>query len=103
MLCIMFVVNSSKADTQNWCGVYFQENNRSYLNIVRGDVAIGSSQCNHEDYEDGRGLVRVMLDFNRGRSTHAKWRKFAGHLIEVRGKYKNGTIDGVRLVRDLGS
>ncbi len=106
VVCYMlFEISYAKADTLNWCGVYFQENNRSYLKIVRDDVGIGSSRCSLNGYSEDVeevGSVSVVLDFNRGRSMQSKWRKFSGHLIEVRGKYKNGIIDDVKLVRDLG-
>ena len=105
MCYMLFMINCVKAETLNWCGIYFQENDRSYLKIVRDDVGIGSSRCSLSKYSEEVeevGSVSVMLDFNRGRSMYSKWRKFSGHLIEVRGKYKNGIIDGVKLVRDLG-
>ena len=44
MCYMLFMINCVKAETLNWCGIYFQENDRSYLKIVRDDVGIGSSR-----------------------------------------------------------
>ena len=48
------------------------------------------------------GTANIALDFTKNRSTVNKWRKFNNHLIEVRGKFRNGYISGTRFIRDMG-
>ena len=93
------------ADTENWCGTYFEENGRDYIWLARDDFGIGSSSCNLEDYSqraEKSGTAKIALNFTRNRSTISKWRKFNNHLIEVRGEFENGYISGTRFIRDMG-
>ena len=106
-LFVFFVsIECVNAESLNWCGVYFQERERSFLMISREDVGVGSPKCNFGNFSqsiNANGGIRIELEFNRGRSSFAKWKKFSGHLIEIKGKYRNGVIDGVRFIRDLGN
>lgn len=100
-----FSVNVAKAETLNWCGEYAEYNNKGYIKLLRGDIGAGSEDCNKSQYYKRKydeRTVWIALEFTRNRSTYVKWRKFEGHLIEVKGKYRNGTIRGTKFVRDLG-
>lgn len=104
---IVFISYSKScyADVRNWCGVYKEIGTKGYIMLLSEDIGVGSKKCNLENYNSRLGdeiVVKIGLDFNRAKSLTKKWRKFNGHLIEVRGKYKNGKITNVRLVRDLG-
>ncbi len=93
------------AESENWCGTYFEEDGRAYLRIAREDFGVGSSACSLENYQDRiqeTGEANVALNFTKNRSTVSKWRKFNNHLIEVRGKFQNGYIVSTRFVRDMG-
>jgi hypothetical protein len=90
---------------ENWCGTYFEENGTGYLELPRADFGVGSSGCSFDKYHaqaQERGTAKIALYFSRNRSTAPKWRKFDSHLLEIRGKFYNGKIHNVRLVRDAG-
>lgn len=102
--CLSFA-GSALADTANWCGTYFEEDGRAFLRLARDDFGIGSSSCNQETYDERTarsGTANIALDFSGRHSTLGDWRKFNNHLIEIRGKYRNGYITRTRFVRDMG-
>lgn len=105
-LCVSLgSAGSAVADTENWCGTYFEENGRGYIRLARDDFGIGSSNCSLDGYAqraEKSGTAKIALNFTRNRSTVTKWRKFHNHLIEVRGEFQNGYISGTRFVRDMG-
>lgn len=91
----------SNVNTEQWCGTYFESNGQGYIRLPRQDFLTGSSHCSIENYEkriEKSGVATIALDM---RNPH-KWRKFDNHLIEIRGKFRNGQIDRTRFVRDLG-
>lgn len=93
------------AETENWCGKYFEQDGRGYIRLARNDFGIGSSDCSLNGYAkraEESGTANIELEFTRNRSTVNKWRKFHNHLIEVRGKFSNGSISGTRFIRDMG-
>lgn len=102
----MFPISMAKcADTENWCGTYIEEEGKGYIRLARADFGIGSSSCIVSEYADRvekSGATNVGLDFTHNNSMVNKWRKFNNHIIEIRGKFRNGTIDNVRLIRDMG-
>lgn len=110
ILALFLCVSASTAglannNTENWCGTYFENNGRGYIRLAREDFGTGSSDCTPENYYErveNSGTANIALDFTHNRSAVNNWRKFNNHLIEVRGKFRNGTIDGTRLVRDMG-
>lgn len=92
-------------NTENWCGTYFEDNGRGYIRLAREDFGSGSSNCTPQTYQErveNSGTANIALDFTHNRSTVNNWRKFNNHLIEVRGKFRNGYIDDTRFVRDMG-
>jgi len=92
-------------DTENWCGTYFEDNGQAFLRLAREDFGTGSSECNVPEYQkkaEESGTADIALDFSRNRSTLNNWRKFNNHVIEVRGKFRNGYIKSTRFVRDMG-
>ena len=98
---------ASLAETgvENWCGTYFEDNGRGFIRLAREDFGTGSSACDVEDYyerAEKSGTANIALDFTHKRSALINWRKFNNHVIEVRGKFRNGFIDGTRFVRDRG-
>ncbi|MBE6462633.1 MAG: hypothetical protein E7005_02610 [Alphaproteobacteria bacterium] len=100
-----FSVNEAKAETLNWCGEYVEANNKGYIRLLSADIGVGSDDCSKSQYYKQRAegrTIKIALEFTRNRSTYVKWRKFIGHVIEVKGKYRNGTIRGTKFVRDLG-
>lgn len=106
-LCIVFSLASgvALASTKNWCGVYFESKNQGYIRVLRNDIGAGSEGCSLSDYNERKKderVISIALKFTRNNSSVAKWRKFNNHLIEVRGKYRNGIIIGTKFVRDLG-
>ena len=93
------------AETENWCGKYFEQDGRGYIQLARNDFGIGSSDCSISGYSkraSESGTANIKLEFTRNRSTVGKWRKFHNHIIEVRGKFSNGSITGTRFIRDMG-
>jgi len=104
-LCMSFSCKSYAAQTLNWCGTYFEENERGYLIISQDDLISGSDTCSTSNYKenlaDGIPVV-VALDFTKNRSALTNWRKFNNHLLEVRGKMRGGIITSTRFVRDFG-
>lgn len=93
-----------ETDTEEWCGVYFEKENQSYIRLSRSDLGIGSPRCSLSKYQQNSqqtGTANVALDFTKSSTTH-KWRKFDTHLIVVRGKFRNGRINNPRFIRDLG-
>ncbi len=104
-LCILPLGTANSADTENWCGTYIEEQGRGYIRLARADFGIGSSSCIISEYTDRiekSGAANVGLDFTHNDSMVNKWRKFHNHIIEIRGKFRNGYIDNVRFVRDMG-
>ena len=106
LILVTFLIFSTPAiaDTENFCGLYSEENSQSYLTIPRDDIAIGSRGCSARAYRraiEKSGTARIALDFNRRRYTASKWQKFSGRLIEIRGKTQNGYISNVRLIREI--
>lgn len=76
-----------------------------YIRLARDDFGVGSSNCSMDGYNERAersGTANIALDFTKNRSTVNKWRKFNNHLIEVRGKFRNGYISGTRFIRDMG-
>lgn len=106
-LCLSNIpLHNASAETENWCGKYFEENNRGYIRLARNDFGIGSADCSHSGYNkraSESGTANIELEFTRSNSTVKKWRKFNNHLIEVRGKFSNGSITGTRFIRDMGA
>ena len=97
--------SNAQSETENWCGTYFEEDGRGYIRLAREDLGIGSSDCSLSSYQESikaSGTTNIALDFTKNRSTVSKWRKFNNHLIEVRGKFYNGTITSTRFIRDMG-
>lgn len=104
-LFILPIGIANAADIENWCGTYTEEEGRAYIRLARADFGIGSDNCITDKYNkrvEQSGSANIGLNFTHNASTVNKWRKFQNHLIEVRGKYHNGIIDNVRLVRDIG-
>ena len=104
LLCTI-LPTTTKAESNNWCGLYFEENNQSFIRLPMSDVRTGSDTCNYENYitrARDHGTAKIALEFTKNRSALNHWRKFDGHLIEVRGKLHNGEIRTPRFVRDLG-
>lgn len=105
-LCLGFSsAGVADSDVMNWCGTYFEDDGRGYIRLALTDLNTGSEDCSMEAYNNRintTGQTRLGLDFARNRSTVNKWRKFDNHLIEVRGKIRNGYINNPRLIRDRG-
>lgn len=104
-LCFSPVSPANSADTENWCGTYFEEDGRGYLRLARADFGIGSTNCDVSEYADRvkqSGAADIVLDFTHNNSTVNKWRKFNNHIIEIRGKFRNGYISDTRFIRDMG-
>jgi len=93
------------SDTENWCGTYFEHEDRGYIRLAMADLPTGSSSCSVDTYNERiekAGHANIALDFTKNRSTISNWRKFSDHVIEIRGKLKNGFISNARFIRDLG-
>lgn len=93
------------ANTLNWCGEYLEKDNVGYIKLLRSDVGIGSKKCSVKKYnkrKEDEKTIMIRLKFARINASFANWRKFVGHVVEVRGKYLNGQINKAKLVRDLG-
>ena len=98
--------HASLADSsiENWCGTYFEDNGQGYLRLEREDFGTGSKDCTVDNYNQraqNSGTANIALDFNRN-STLSNWRKFTNHVIEIRGKFQNGSLKSTRFVRDMG-
>jgi hypothetical protein len=93
-----------ETDTEEWCGVYFENQGQSYIRLSRSDLGIGSPRCSLSKYKQNStqsGTANVALDFTKTSTTY-KWKKFDTHLIVIRGKFRNGRINNPRFIRDLG-
>lgn len=109
ILALFLCITSTKAglaesNTENWCGTYFENNGQAYLRLAREDFGTGSSECNVDTYTkkaQNSGTANIALDFNKN-STINNWRKFNNHVIEVRGKLRNGYLRSTRFIRDMG-
>lgn len=109
LLALFLCIVSTKAgladnNIENWCGTYFEDNGQAFLRLAKEDFGIGSSECNVDDYHEKAeksGTANIALDLTRN-STLNNWRKFNNHVIEVRGKFRNGYIKSTRFVRDMG-
>ncbi len=106
LLCFSFsTTGHANTETLNWCGTYFENNNQGYLRLPRTDLFTGSQECSLISYNENvsnSGDILIALDFTKNRSALSHWRKFDNHLLEIRGKFRNGAITGTRLVRDIG-
>ena len=40
-----------ETDTEEWCGVYFEKENQSYIRLSRSDLGIGSPRCSLSKYQ----------------------------------------------------
>ncbi len=104
-LCFSPVNSANSSETENWCGTYFEEDGRGYIRLARADFGTGSTNCNINEYTDRvaeSGTANIALEFTHNKSTVNKWRKFNNHVIEVRGKFRNGSISNTRFIRDMG-
>jgi hypothetical protein len=106
-LCFIFSLSIKvvNAKTLNWCGQYFERNNIGYISMLRSEAGIGSSGCSFTSYKErikNEDVISVRLDFSRSKLAYSNWRKFVGHIVEVRGKYQNASIGKAKLLRDLG-
>lgn len=104
-LCCVLSLAAEASETLNWCGTYFEDNGRGFIRLARVDLNAGSSSCSVPEYNEkveNTGHAVIALDFTKNRSAVSNWRKFDNHLIEVRGKYRNGYITSTRLIRDIG-
>ncbi|MBO5039327.1 MAG: hypothetical protein J6B00_00315 [Alphaproteobacteria bacterium] len=104
-LCCVLSMTAKASETLNWCGTYFEDNGRGFIRLAREDLNSGSSSCTMSEYNEkvaNTGYTAIALDFTKSRSALSNWRKFDKHLIEVRGKYRDGSITSTRLVRDMG-
>ena len=96
----------AKATTVNWCGTYFEDNERGYLLVAQQDLREGSPNCDLEEYQkriSTTGSALIHLELTNNRSNLNNWRKFSNHLIEIRGKIRNGTVVSTHFVRDRGN
>ena len=92
------------APTRNWCGIYTQEGNYGYIRIAREDLQNGSIGCTSALYEErshNSGTVELPFEVNKKRTAAHEWQNFNNHLIEIRGKNRNGVIEKVHFVRDI--
>lgn len=104
-LCCVLSLAAEASETLNWCGTYFEDNGRGFIRLARVDLNSGSSSCTMSEYNErvaNTGHTAIALDFTKSRSAVSNWRKFDNHLIEVRGKYRDGSITSTRLIRDMG-
>lgn len=104
LLCFSLPTNAY-AENNNWCGIYFEENDQGFIRIPISDIRTGSGDCNGENYTtrtSSFGSTKIALDFTKNRSALGYWRKFNNHIIEIRGKLNYGEIKNPRLIRDLG-
>lgn len=98
-------ISNANAETRNWCGKYFEQNEQGFLRIPMADVRQGSHSCTPEDFASRSqisGTVNIALNFTKSISTLANWSKFNNHIIEISGKLKHGEISRTRLIRDTG-
>ena len=106
LLCLSFPISTqANVETYNWCGTYFEKDDQGFIRIPMADLRAGSSNCDVESYSSrilSSGTVNIALGFTKSRSAVSNWRKFNNHLLEVRGKLKNGEITSTRLIRDVG-
>lgn len=105
-ICLNFpLLSHANIETHNWCGIYFEQNNQGFIRIPMVDLHRGSAVCNLDDYAvrvQTSGAVSVAVDITQSRSSLGHWRKFDNHVLEIRGKLKNGEITRTKLIRDLG-
>ena len=99
------LLSHANTETQNWCGIYFENAEQGFLRIPIADIRQGSKTCNLENYAERAqmsGTVNIAIDITRSPSTLGHWRKFDSHVLEVNGKLKNGEITHTRFIRDMG-
>ena len=104
-LCIISPLSSAFAENLNLCGTYFENNNRGFLRIAREDLYNGSEHCDMDSYHSrvkNSGYVNLALNHTKNRPVSATWNKFNDHIIEVRGKIRDGMITNTKLIRDAG-
>lgn len=107
-LCLIYPLTSFsnyKTDSEEWCGIYFEENKQGHIALSQKDLGIGSKNCSLEKYKtsvEEYGTTNIILDFTKSRSMVNKWRKFNGHLIVVHGKINYNKLINPRFIRDLG-
>ena len=54
-LCLSFsFAGFADAETENWCGTYFEEGGRGYIRLARDDFGVGSSNCSMDGYRKYR-------------------------------------------------
>ena len=106
-LCsVLSFSGTAHAGNLNWCGIYFEEQDRAFLVVSVEDVASGSKNCSVKDYRESTtmlGSAVMPIDFSKNRSKIGHWRKFSRHFIEIRGKIRNNKITNARLIRDYGA
>jgi hypothetical protein len=103
---ILCFSGTAYAGNQNWCGVYFEENNHGYIVVSLDDIEMGSKNCTIKSYKNATKMIGsaiITLDFTKNRSKIGNWRKFSNHYIEVRGKMRDRVINNPRFVRDYGA
>ena len=103
--CIISPLSSAHAENLNLCGAYFEDNDRGFIRVARRDLFEGSSNCDIESYRERimqSGYVNLALNHTKTRPVSATWNKFNDHVIEVRGKIRNGVITNTKLIRDAG-
>ena len=94
------------APTRNWCGIYTQNGNYGYIRIARQDLLHGSIGCTAPLYQERAatsGTIDLPFEINKKRTARYQWQSFDNHLIEIRGKNRNGVIEKVHFVRDIDS
>ena len=113
ILCSFFIANTTLAKTQNWCGTYVEIKNKGYLKILPSDMNNNKNKCDpikyKQNHKDPR-IANILLEFNNNTSTLNNWKKFDGHLIEIKGKLKYGfshnmkygIFHEIKFVRDYG-
>lgn len=54
-LCLSFsFAGFADAETENWCGTYFEEGGRGYIRLARDDFGVGSSTAAWTATTNGR-------------------------------------------------
>ena len=107
ILLICFSTNAQSYEnvpTHNWCGIYSHDGVRGYMRIARNDLSTGSRGCTTDAYNENaadNGTVTIPVEVTKKRSDVHKWQQFHNHLIEVRAKLHNGTMEKLRFVRDI--
>lgn len=99
------IANIAHAKTLNWCGTYFEKNNKGYIIVSQNAIRKGDKHCTAKSYQndiDVFGSAIMPVDFSAKRSKLGYWRKFNNHLIEIRGKLYENKVTYPHFVRDYG-